>query len=129
MSSPFKGIAETGLPKGLPDDAEPFSAVNATAITTTTKQTIKSGTTGKRLFITQAHAVNLTAGEVTVLALRQSTTDFAVLVPDDGADANPSKMVTFDPPLVVPAGVDLDGISWIATVGDCHIHVNGYIGT
>lgn len=129
MSSEMKGIAAGGLPKGLPEDAVPFSAMNSTAITTTTKQTIKAGTAGKRMFITQAHAVNLTAGEVTVLALRQGTTDFATLIPDDGSDANPSKERKFDPPLVVPIGVDLDGISQIAAVGDCHISVNGYIGT
>jgi hypothetical protein len=130
MSSENKGIAGAMLPKCLPDDAVPFSAMNAAAITTTTKQTIKAGVTGKRMFICQASAVNLTAAEVTLLALRQGTTDFAVLVPDDGSDANPAKgPVRFDPPLVVPAGVDLDGISMIAAVGDCHISVSGYVGT
>jgi hypothetical protein len=119
------------LPKGLPDDAVPFAAVNATDITTTTKQTIKTATAGKRLFVTQAHAYNKTTTEDTILALRHGTTDVAILHPTDIAlniqisDAP----VVFDPPIVIPANTDLDGISVIANKGDCVIFVNGYIGT
>jgi hypothetical protein len=119
------------LPKGLPDDAVPFAAVNATDITTTTKQTIKAATAGKRLFVTQAHAYNKTTTEDTILALRHGTTDVAILHPTDIAlniqisDAP----VVFDPPIVIPANTDLDGISVIANKGDCVIFVNGYIGT
>jgi hypothetical protein len=131
MSSPYTGIADTGLPKKLPDDAVPFSAANATEITTTTKQTIKTGTAGKRLFITQAQAFNKTTTEDQILRLRHGTTDLAILHPADVADSYEKKggMLEFDPPLVIPAGTDLDGIGVIANVGDCVVFVNGYIGT
>ena len=49
MSSPYTSIAGSMLPKGLPDDAVPFAAVNATDITTTTAQEIKeAGTSSPR---------------------------------------------------------------------------------
>lgn len=129
MSDPIQGLIANGLPKGLPEDAVPFAAVNATDITTTTKQTIKAGVGGKRMFVTQANATNITAAEVQLLALRHGTTDVALVVPSDGGDANPSQAYTFDPPIVIPAGVDLDGIGLIADVGDCRIAVRGYVGT
>jgi hypothetical protein len=129
MSDPIQGLIANGLPKGLPEDAVPFAAVNATDITTTTKQTIKAAVGGKRMFITQANATNITAAEVQILALRHGTTDVALLIPSDGSDANPSQVIRFDPPIVIPKGVDLDGIGLIAAVGDCRIAVCGYTGT
>jgi hypothetical protein len=127
----MKGIADTGLPKGLPNDAEPFSASNATEITTTTKQTIKTAVAGKRLFITQASCFNKTTTEDQILRLRHGTTDLAILHPTDIADSHGGggDHQTFDPPLVIPADTDLDGIGVIALVGDCVIFVNGYVGT
>jgi hypothetical protein len=132
MSSPYTSIAASLLPKGLPDDATPLGgAVNATDITTTTKQTIVTATAGKRMFITQASCYNKTTTEDQIIMLRHGTTDIAILHPADIADAYEKKggMVTFDPPLIVPAGVDLDGIGVIALVGDCVVFVNGYSGT
>jgi hypothetical protein len=131
MSSPYTSIAGALLPKGLPDDAVPFAAVNATDITTTTKQTIKTATAGKRMFITQASCYNKTTIEDQILMLRHGTTDIAILHPVDIADSHGRAPLvrTFDPPLVIPTGVDLDGIGVIALVGDCVIDVNGYIGT
>jgi len=131
MSSSDEARNNALLPKGLPNDAEAFWAANPTEITTTTKQTIKAGTTGKRLFITQAQAFNKTTTEDQILRLRHGTTDGPILHPADIADAHGDhgKMYNFDPPLVIPAGVDLDGIGVIANVGDCVVFVNGYIGT
>ncbi len=132
MSDPIQGLYAQGLPKGLPEDAVPFSAMNATKIETTTKQTIKAATAGKRMFVTQAVAANETTTEDQILKLRHGTTDIAILHPADIADAPTAghgQMYTYDPPLVIPAGVDLDGIGLIAGVGDCYIAVNGYIGT
>lgn len=140
MSSEFKAVAANGLPKGLPEDAVQFSAMNGTLITTTTKQTIKAGTAGKRLFITQANAVNNTTGEDAVSALRHGSTDVALLLPvDAGAQINAAAAAsvpgqnagqyTYDPPIIIPAGVDLDGIGVVAALGDVTISVNGYIGT
>ncbi len=131
MSSPYKGIADTGLPKGLPDDAEPFCAVNATDVTTTTKQTIKAGTAGKRLFVTEIDAYNKTTTEDQILMLRHGTTDVAMFHPLDIAldVAHPNQPKRFDPPIVIPAGVDLDVIGVIAAKGDCVMMANGYIGT
>ena len=131
MSSEFKGIAAAGLPKGLPDNAVPFAAVNATDIETTTKQTIRAGVTGERMFITQASCYNMTTTEDQILMLRHGTTDVAILHPADIADGYEKNGggVTCDPPLVIPVGVDLDGIGVIAAVGDCVIGVNGYVGT
>lgn len=131
MSSELSGLTATGLPKGLPEDATPFSAANATDITTTTKQTIRAGVGGKRKFITQAQAYNKTTTENQILRLRHGSTDLAILHPADIADAHGDhgRILNFDPPLVIPAGVDLDGIGVIADVGDCVIFVNGYEGT
>ena len=131
MSSVMKGIADTGLPKGLPDDAVPFSAVNVVDIDDAVKQTIYAGVPGKRMFITQASCYNKTTTEDQILMLRHGTTDIAILHPTDIADSHGrgGDHQTFDPPLVTPAGVDLDGIGVIATSGDCVIAVNGYYGT
>ena len=131
MSDPIQGLTQGVRPSGLPDDAEPFSAVNATDITTTTKQTIKAGVVGKKHYITQAVAYNKTTTEDQILMIRHGTTDIAILHPADVADAHGDhgKQYNFDPPLQVPAGVDVDGIGVIAAVGDCVIALNGYVGS
>ena len=131
MSSELAGVVANGLPKGLPEDAVPFSAVNAVDITTTTKQTIKAAVAGKRMFLTQANCYNKTTTEDQILMLRHGTTDIAILHPVDVAEGSASRgdKQTFDPPLVIPTSTDLDGIGVIAAVGDCVIAVNGYYGT
>lgn len=130
MSSPYTSIAGSMLPKGLPDDAVPFAAVNATDITTTTAQEIKAAVASKRHFITEATAYNMTTAEDQILMIRHGTTDIAMLFPLDVADnVGGDRSVKFDPPLVIPTGVAISGIGVIAAVGDCVIAVNGYVGT
>ena len=130
MSTPLAGLIANGLPKGLPENAVPFSAVNAADITDTVKQTIKTAVAGKRMFITQADAYNMTTGEDQILMIRHGTTDIAMLFPTDIADSHGqgSCKQTFDPPLVIPVSTDLDGIGVIGTAGDCVIAVVGYVG-
>ena len=131
MSSELEGIVAAMLPQGLPDDAVPFAAVNATDIETTTKQTIKAATAGKRMFVVQANSYNKTTTENQILMLRHGTTDVAILHPADIVDSHGDhgRIDRYSPPIVIPVGVDLDGIGVIANVGDCVIAVSGYIGT
>lgn len=131
MSDPIQGLVAGVLPKYLPDDAAPFTEVNTSDITTTTKQTIKSGVSGKCIYVTEAACYNKTTGENQILMLRHGSTDVAILHPEDIADPHGVKggRRVFTPPIKIPVGVDLDGIGVIATVGDCVIECRGYVGT
>lgn len=120
-------IGKSSLPHGMPAAVTPFSAVNAAPVTTTTHIAVKAAVVDKRHFITGAHAVNVTAAEVQVLALEVGGVNIAVLVPDDGADANPCKKVTFNPPLPCAAGEAVYAIGLIALVGDCYVEIEGYV--
>jgi hypothetical protein len=129
MSSELKGIAASVLPQGLPDDAVPFAAVNATVIETTTAQEIAAAVAGKCYYVTEAEAINFTAAEVQLLALQHGTTNVAVISPVDGGDAGGTNRYTFSPPIKIPVGLALNAIGFIANVGDCHVAVRGYLGS
>lgn len=130
MSDPIQGLVAGVLPKFLPDDAAPFRAVNSTDITVATKQTIKSGVSGKCIYVTEAACYNKTTTQNQILMLRHGTTDVAILHPEDIADAHGDKggLRFFDPPIKIPVGLDLDGIG-ILSVGDCVIECGGYVGS
>ena len=112
----------------IPDTATPFSATNATVITTTTLQVIKAAVASKRHWITETIAVNSTPAEDQVLALQdEDDVIAAVLMPADGSLGANAGKTTHNPPLVIASGKAIEGIGKIAVVGDCFITVNGYV--
>jgi len=135
MSDPIQGLAANGLPKALPADAVPFSSANATALAATaTPKEVKAAVSGKRHFITEAIAVNITTGEDAVTLLQdEDDTVHAVLLPADagtvGREGQAGKY-TFDPPLVIASGKAIEIHNGAASdIGDVFCSVNGYVGT
>jgi hypothetical protein len=132
MSDPLEGLIAQGLPKGLPENAEPFSAVNGTDLTVAaTPQVIKAAVAGSRMFITQATAINKTTTEDAVTLLNdEDDVLHAVMLPADadGVGASRDGVYTFDPPLVIAKGKALECTA-IGDLGDVRVAVNGYTGT
>jgi len=124
-------MAAAAMPHGLPDDAVPFSAVNATKLETTTLQVIKAGAANVRMFITQIEVVNFTTTEDQVVMIGDEDDVFIACIVAQDADALTSNPMVHNyfPPLIVAANKDLECIGLLAGVGDVHVSVNGYLGT
>ena len=111
----------------IPSDAVPFYAVNASDITTTTKQLIKAGPgAGKSIYITQAIFNNKTVAEHASLILQDE--DDVEIVHVDLPVTGTNKVINFNPPIMVAEDKDLEGIA-VTTLGDSTIAINGFIGT
>jgi len=110
-------------------NVDSFSAVNATAITTTTLQEIKGGTAGKKMWVTQAIAVNYTTTEDQVVILHDEDDVFRAVLPCQDPDAltAPAQFQNFNPPLEFAANKGIEAIGLIALKGDVHVFINGYI--
>ena len=115
-------------PVGIPSGATPFTAVSA-VITGLTYITVKAGTAGKSMYITQILAVNKTTTEDQALNIQVGTTNIKAVVPCqdiDGLTAN-QQGVVFVPPLVTTAAKALRAGGMISGVGDVYCMVNGYL--
>lgn len=114
---------------GVPPDAEPFAAFNATAVALiATPQVVKAGSPGKKMWIKSAWAINKTTTEDTFLTLQDSANVGKVmLLPADVDQVTGSQPIpiVFDPPIEIGAGLDLEVLAG-ADLGDCHVSVTGY---
>ncbi|MBW7990029.1 MAG: hypothetical protein FVQ84_08450 [Planctomycetes bacterium] len=131
----LKKIADAAIPHGLPDGVpiSPMSAVNSSAITTTTGVAIKAAVAGKRHWITEAVAINEATTEDAVFAISdEDDNEYAIMAPVDadgvnnGGGAAMGKYV-FNPPLVIPAGKAIEGIGKVAVLGDVWCSINGFV--
>lgn len=126
------GVVPTGLP--AEDLITPFSSTNATALAVAaTPQTVKAAVAGKRHWITELFAVNITTAEKAAVFLQDEddviactfiplSIDAAVL----STEQNAGKM-TFNPPLVIASGKAIEIHAAAADVGDCFTTVNGFV--
>lgn len=111
----------------VPSDAATFTAVNATDITTTTKQLIKAAPgAGKAIYITQAIFNNKTVAEHASLILQDEDDVEIVHVNIPVTVAN--IVINFRPPVEVAANKEVEGIA-VTTLGDSTITINGFVGT
>lgn len=111
---------------GVPDDAKPFVAVNATAITSTTPVAIKAAVTGKRHWITGAFFSQPTAAEAGVLTLEDDSGTPIVIAKVGFSGALQGPTMFFEPPAEVAAGKAINGVGSAAT-GDAFITVMGFV--
>lgn len=118
-----------GTRKGVPDDAVPFTAFNATDVTSSTAVAIKAAVSGKAIYVSQIRAVNLHATEVqdTIIEDTAGTPveSMHIHVPAAGAG---EVDLEFDPPIKIATGLGLSASARAAT-GDVRVTVSGYVGT
>jgi len=119
----------------LPVDAVPFHSFNDTDITTTSKQTIKTGTAGKAIYVKKVQLINKTPGETPTIKLQDSAgtpNEYAKIhvggIVATGGLQGPVIEHIFDPVLELPVGLDFDGIA-LSAVGDVIVNASGWVGT
>ena len=127
MPNEFAGVANrigSGYPKDLPDGRTNFTAINSTDITSTTEQTIKAGTTGKKMYVNSAQAVNKTAAEETTIEIGYGATPtvLACIPCANVDDARVDQPIIFAQPIEIPAGEDIVARATSAT-GDTKVTI------
>ena len=118
------------LPQGVPVGSTPFSACNqAAADTAATPVVVRASPGATRMFITEVRIFNTTTAEIPAGDIRDSADVVLVHVgaesfDDDGAVTGRG-VYKFNPPLIVPANLNLEYTPF-ATIGDVFCSVVGY---
>ena len=119
------------LPQGVTAGSLPFSACNqAAADTAATPVVVYTNPGATRLFVTEARVFNVTTAEIGAGAI-QGSGDVTLAQLEvgsfDGQALGGTRGVhKFNPPLIIPAGEDVEWVPF-ATVGDVFCGVVGYI--
>lgn len=110
----------------LPANAVKFFACTQAQVTTTTAVAVKAAVTGKRHWITMVRVCNETPAEPTAIDIIDTTGTPIVLCSIAAPALTDNEFV---PPVPIPvgAGLAIQARGSLATTGDVHVMVAGYV--